>query len=97
MDIGHLTSWCPLERFHYPLSIFLCPSLIILSPSYCCLHPSLHLIVISVCASHQASPLRTHSGPLLGDGLLINEGACVCVCVFAQMRACVSFSAVITN
>lgn len=71
----------------------------------CSLHPSLHLIVISVCASHQASPLRTSSGPLLGDGPLINEGArmggggggawrvrvCAHACVF------VSFSAVITN
>lgn len=50
------------------------------------LHPSLH--VISVCASRQASPLRTSSGPLLGDGPLINEGAkgCVCLCVCACAR-----------
>lgn len=83
------------------LSIYPPLPLIILSPSSGSLHPSLHLIVISVCASHHASPLRTSSGPLLGDGPLINEGARggvregVCVCV--HTRVCVSFSAVITN
>ena len=90
LDSGRLVSKCPLERFHYPLPIYPPLSLIILSPSSCSLNPSLHLVVVSVCASHQASPLRTSSGPLLGDGPLINEwgrgrGArvceCVCVCV----------------
>lgn len=81
-----------LSSFHLPP-----PSLIILSTSYRSRHPSLWLIVISLCASRQASPLRTYSGRLLGDGPLINGGASrdvrVCLCT----RACVSFLAVITN
>lgn len=87
---GYLTLKCPLERFHYPLPIYPPLSLIILSPPYCSLHRSLQLVVFSVCASHQASPLRTYSGPLLGDGPLINEGVkrWVCVYVFAHTRVC---------
>lgn len=87
---------CHLEGFHYPLSIYPPLSLIILSPSYCSLHPLLHFIVISVCASHQASPLRTYSGPLLGDGPLLNEGERGWergeLHVFAHTRVCLFLS-----